>query len=65
MEDRLLTVKEVAKKLCVNDVAIYNLIKEGRLKALKLGRVKIRSFTLNKFLEDLEKENSYGKNLQE
>lgn len=65
MEDRLLTVKEVAKKLCVNDVAIYNLIKEGKLKALKLGRVKVRAFTLNKFIEDLEKENSYGKNLQE
>lgn len=50
----LYTVKEVSEILMVNISVVYDLIKLGILKALKLGRYKIRRITLLEFLEKYE-----------
>lgn len=50
----LYTVKEVSEILMVNISVVYDLIKSGILKALKLGRYKIRRTTLLEFLEEYE-----------
>lgn len=50
----LYTVKEVGEILMVNISVVYDLIKAGKLKALKLGRYKIRRTTLLEFLEEYE-----------
>lgn len=50
----LYTVKEVSQILIVNVNVVYELIKRGMLKALKLGRYKIRRTTLLEFLEKYE-----------
>ena len=44
------TVGEAAKELKTNTV--YKLIRDGKLQALKLGRLKIPSFELDRFLHD-------------
>lgn len=46
------TVGEAAKKLKTNTNTVYKLIREGKLQALKLGRLKIPSFELERFLHD-------------
>ncbi len=53
-EDMLYTVSEVANILKTNSNYVYNLIKNGDLKALKLGSLKIRKKTLEEFLDRLE-----------
>lgn len=53
-EDMLYTVSEVATLLKTNPNAIYALIRSGKLSALKLGSMKIRKITLEKFLEDYD-----------
>lgn len=50
MEDMLYTVKETSKILKTNTDYVYNLIKNGYLKCLKLGSYKIRKSTLEEFL---------------
>lgn len=50
----LYTVKEVSEILIVNVNVVYELIKSGQLKALKLGRYKIRRTTLLEFLAKYE-----------
>lgn len=45
----LYTIAEVARRLKVNRNTVYRLIKEGRLKAVRLGSLKVRS----KALEEL------------
>ena len=50
----LFTIAEVAKRLKVNRNTVYNLIKEGRLKAVKLGSIKVREKALEEFLDSLE-----------
>lgn len=54
MEDILYTVKETSKLLKVNTNFVYKLIKEGKLKALKLGSTKIRKRDLDNFILELE-----------
>lgn len=46
------TVGETAKKLKTNTNTVYKLIRERKLQALKLGRLKIPSFELERFLHD-------------
>lgn len=53
----LLTIKEVAQRLKVNKGAVYQLIKEGKLQAVKLGSLKVRDKTLEEFLDKLEGRN--------
>ncbi|MEL7598334.1 MAG: helix-turn-helix domain-containing protein [Clostridiaceae bacterium] len=52
MEEYLYTVEEVASILKVNKNTVYDLIRNGLLIALKLGRLKVTRTTLLKFLRD-------------
>lgn len=52
LENVLLTVNEVAKTLKTNLNTIYELINRGELKGLKLGRIKIPYFEVERFLRD-------------
>ena len=47
----LYTVTEVAKLLKVNRNHIYKLIKEGELKAVKIGSIKVRKTDLEAYVE--------------
>lgn len=51
MEDLLYTVEESAKLLKTDKPTIRKLIANGYLKALKLGRLKIRAVELIRFTE--------------
>lgn len=51
MEDMLYTVPEVAKILKTNVDYVYKLQKAGIIKFIKVGRLKCRRATLEKFLE--------------
>lgn len=53
-DTELLTVKEVSKILKVNVHRVYDLVRAGMLPALKLGSLKIRKSSLEKFLEEYE-----------
>lgn len=55
MEPLLLTVAEAAKLLKTNPAKVYQLIKDKKLIALKLGVMKIRYETLKEFLANEEK----------
>lgn len=50
MEDMLYTVPEVAEILKTNVGYVYKLQKAGRLKFMKIGRLKCRKSTLEQFL---------------
>lgn len=50
MEKMLYTVKDAAKALQVNTDCVYELIKKGYLRAMKLRQYKIRKSTLEEFL---------------
>lgn len=51
MEEMLYTVPEVAQILKCNDEQVHKLRKAGILKFIKIGRLKCRKLTLEKFLE--------------
>lgn len=51
MEDMLFTVKEAAKLLKTDEPTIRRLIDKKILKALKLGRLKVRKVEIERFLE--------------
>nr|UVN03561.1 MAG: pyocin activator protein [Bacteriophage sp.] len=46
----LFTVSEVAKRIKINKSTVYELIKKGHLKALKLGSMKVTAAELESFL---------------
>lgn len=52
MEVYLYTVEEVASILKINKNSVYDLIRNGILTALKLGRLKVTKSTLLKFLRE-------------
>jgi excisionase family DNA binding protein len=53
ISDKLLTVKDIAKKLNVSLQTVRNYIKEGKIKAYKFDSVwRIPSKEVDKFLED-------------
>lgn len=52
LENVLLTVQEVAKTLKTNTNTVYELINRGDLKGLKLGRIKVPFFEVERFLRD-------------
>ena len=54
MEDLLVTVKQASKILQTDEPTIRRLIEKGYLKAVKLGRLKIRIAELERFLEYAE-----------
>ncbi|KYH35378.1 helix-turn-helix domain protein [Clostridium tepidiprofundi DSM 19306] len=46
------TVGETAKILKSNTNTVYKLIREGKIQALKLGRLKVPAFEIERFLHD-------------
>lgn len=52
--DVVYTVKEVSKILKTNPAYIYELIRAGKLPALKLGSIRVRSQALIWFLNEYE-----------
>lgn len=52
MNDFLLNVSEVAERLKTDKNTVYNLIKSGKLRALKIKSYKIRNLEINRFLEE-------------
>ena len=52
LENVLLTVNEVAKTLKTNSNTVYELINRGELRGLKLGRIKVPYFEVDRFLRD-------------
>ncbi|WP_294405781.1 helix-turn-helix domain-containing protein [uncultured Clostridium sp.] len=51
MEDILYTVKEASKLLKTDEATIRRLINKGLIKALRLGRIKIRKVEIERFTE--------------
>lgn len=51
MEDILFTVKEASKLLKTDEATIRRLISKGYMKALRLGRIKIRKIEIERFAE--------------
>lgn len=51
MINRLLTITEVAQVLHINRNSVYDLIRHGHLKALKLGSLKVSTFELEDFMK--------------
>lgn len=49
--NRLHPVSEIAEILGINRNDVYELIKHGHLKALKLGRLKVSTFELDDFMK--------------
>ncbi|EKD94049.1 MAG: hypothetical protein ACD_28C00002G0001 [uncultured bacterium] len=50
---QILTAEQVAKLLQVHHLTVLNLIKKGRLKAIKLGRVyRIKQEALDDFMDE-------------
>lgn len=52
MSEVLYTVTEVSELLKINRNSVYNLIKVGVIKGLKLGSIKVTRAELLRFLED-------------
>ena len=54
MADELYTVQEVSKILKTNPAYVYKLHKSGLLRFIKVGSLKCRKSTLEKFLSDYD-----------
>ena len=66
MNEVIFTVQEVAKLLKCNRNYVYSLIKNGHLKALKLGQLKVPAYELEDFLKrNLGKDFTDQKNVKE
>jgi len=52
MTDKLLTLKEVAKRLRVSERSIFRYIHSGKLKASKIGYWRIKEEDLQQFMKD-------------
>lgn len=51
---KVYTVPEVAEILHTNNAYVYRLFDAGRLKPIKIGRMKVREEELKRFLEEYE-----------
>lgn len=54
IDDRLLTVEQVAERLNTGKHTVYNLLNKGYLPYLVIGNKKVRESTLVKFMADFE-----------
>ncbi|HCW04370.1 MAG TPA: transcriptional regulator [Clostridium sp.] len=52
LPEMLFTAEESARILKSNTNTIYKLIREGKLQALKLGRLKVPMFAIENFLQE-------------
>ena len=55
MEDRLLKIKECAKRLATTEKTVREYVNNGQLPALKIGDLKVRESTLMKFMAEQER----------
>lgn len=53
-DDIIYTISEVSKLLKVNRNFVYELIKSGELKAIKIGSLKVRKKDLHEYLDNLK-----------
>jgi excisionase family DNA binding protein len=55
MDERQYTVKEISDHFHVSRQAVYDWIKEGKLRAIKLGeRVRVPDSALRAFIQDVK-----------
>jgi excisionase family DNA binding protein len=54
MEDYLLSVSDVAKRLNISRNQTYDLINRGLIKTLKFKSLKVRNSEINRFLSEYE-----------
>ncbi|ERK31790.1 helix-turn-helix domain-containing protein [Clostridium intestinale] len=54
MEDYLLSVSDVAKRLDISRNQTYELINRGLIKTLKFKSLKVRNSEINRFLSEYE-----------
>lgn len=53
LDDRLLTVREVASTMRVSNMTVYRLIRAGDLRAIQIGKsYRIRESEVGRYLED-------------
>jgi excisionase family DNA binding protein len=52
LPDLIFTVEETSKILKSSTNTVYKLIREGKIKALKLGRIKVPLEEIERFLRD-------------
>lgn len=52
MPNKLWLISETAAILKTNTNTVYKLIREGKLQALKLGRLKVPDFEVDRFLHE-------------
>jgi excisionase family DNA binding protein len=53
LDDRLLTVREVASAMRVSNMTVYRLIRAGDLRAIQIGKsYRIRESEVGRYLED-------------
>ncbi len=63
MEEKILTPEQVAQVLQVHPFTVLKFIKQGKLRASKLGRVyRIRESDVAHFLDEQESNRAKGKN---
>lgn len=53
-DDIIYTISEVSKLLKVNRNFVYELIKSGELKAIKIGSLKVKKKDLSEYLDNLK-----------
>lgn len=56
-DDIIYTISEVSKLLKVNKNFIYGIIKSGKLKAVKIGSLKVKKNDLQEYLDNLNPTN--------
>jgi excisionase family DNA binding protein len=56
LEDKLLKIKECAKRMQTSEITVREYIRSGKLPALKIGDLKVRESTLVKFMAEQEAE---------
>lgn len=55
MDERQYTVKEISEHFSVSRQAVYDWIKEGKLRAIKLGeRVRVPDSALRAFIQEVK-----------
>jgi excisionase family DNA binding protein len=57
LDDRLLTVREVASTMRVSNMTVYRLIRAGDLRAIQIGKsYRIRESEVGRYLDDRQVE---------
>jgi excisionase family DNA binding protein len=57
LDDRLLTVREVANAMRVSNMTVYRLIRAGDLRAIQIGKsYRIRESEVGRYLDDRQVE---------